>query len=135
MSHFSKIRTNISNSDVLLKTLDQMGFDCEYFDSKNVSVPCNLSIHNVAVYDFSKNKKQLFGFIWNESQYNLVADLDLWSLDMDFNYFVDLLSQRYAYNMILNQSSVGGFCKVDENILSDGSIKVVLRKWSNDNFS
>lgn len=126
MSHFSKIKTNIYDDNVLVKTLNDMGFICKYsIDS--------LSSRDIFVYNTSNADKYLFLFTWNGSFYNLLADLQLWSLDIDFNYFIDSLSQMYAYNVILNQGSLSGFDKVSEQTICDGSIKIKLKKWSSSN--
>nr|CRF40047.1 Hypothetical protein ycf35 [Laurencia snackeyi] len=123
MSHFSKIKTNIYDNNVLVKTLNDMGFICKYsMDS--------LSSRDIFVYDTFNTDKYLFVFTWNGNFYNLLADLQLWSLDVDFSYFMDSLSQMYAYNIILNQGLLSGFNKVSENTISDGSIKIKLKKWS-----
>lgn len=134
MSHFSKIKTNLVKRKVLIKTLEQMGFECQYFDNHHLNLTKTQDYRNIAVYHLSKYNNHLFSLIWSHDHYSIVADLQLWNLDMDFNYFVDSLSQRYAYNMVVNQGFLGGFSKINENVLADGSIKVVLKRWSNNNY-
>nr|YP_009398179.1 hypothetical protein [Thaumatella adunca]ARW67365.1 hypothetical protein [Thaumatella adunca] len=133
MSHFSKIKTNISNFDTLSRTITQLGFNYKLFnsDSCNILDDSKSLVKNILVYSLSKNsqKNSLFSFIWNGYQYNLVVDEQLWSLDMDLNYFIDRLSQQYAYNIILNQSISNGFQKVSEKAEDDGSIKITLQRW------
>nr|ARW63653.1 hypothetical protein [Chondria sp. (in: red algae)] len=135
MSHFSKIRTNISNKAILVKTLNQMQFNFECLGSQDVHLNNLMVNDDIIVHDYTKSKNHLFTFIWNGNQYNLVVDLELWNLDMSFEYFVDLLSQNYAYNIILDQGLTSGFSKIGEHVLSDGSIKLTLKRWSNNNFS
>lgn len=136
MSHFSKIKTNISSLSILKQTIQQLGFHyelaypSEIIKSKEFT---NASMYqNLLVYSSSVNvvnKKPLFSFVWNNSEYHLLVDLQLWSLNMDVNYFIDKLSQKYAYNMILSQSMSSGFQKINEKCISDGSIQVVVQKW------
>nr|WMP11758.1 Ycf35 [Laurencia australis]WMP11969.1 Ycf35 [Laurencia australis] len=123
MSHFSKIKTNIYDDNVLVKTLNNMGFICKYSTD-------SLSSRDIFVYSSYNTNKHVFVFTWNGSFYNLLADLQLWSLDTDFNHLMDSLSQMYAYNIILNQGLLSGFNKVSENTIYDGSIKIKLKKWS-----
>nr|ARW68631.1 hypothetical protein [Palisada sp.] len=123
MSHFSKIKTNIYDKNILVKTLYDMGFTCKYSDD-------SLSLSDIFVYSNSDTQNALFVFSWNNDCYNLLADLQLWRLDIDFNYFVDSLSQMYAYNMILSKSSISGFDKISEKVIDDGSIKIKLKRWS-----
>nr|YP_009393446.1 hypothetical protein [Bostrychia simpliciuscula]ARW62008.1 hypothetical protein [Bostrychia simpliciuscula] len=131
MSHFSKIKTNISNLSVLKQTLKDLGFHLFLSSSSNLykeSEYLDNSI-NLVVYNCSLYKDPLFSFLWNGFEYNLIVDLQLWSLDIDVNYFIDKLSQKYAYNLILNKSISSGFQKVSEKITADGSMKITVQKW------
>nr|YP_009398382.1 hypothetical protein [Lophocladia kuetzingii]ARW67568.1 hypothetical protein [Lophocladia kuetzingii] len=130
MSHFSKIKTNIVNTIILEKTIKQLGFNYKYFNNTSLINDSSVSklMKNMLVIN-PQDQNDLFSFIWNGQDYNLVVDLQLWSLNLDFNYFIDRLSQQYAYNLILDQSSTVGFQKISENISDDGSIKLTLQKW------
>lgn len=135
MSHFSKIKTNISNLNVLRQTIHQLGFHYQIISLATLDnlskSSCNLFMPmDLIVYRSSLEKKPLFSFVWNTFEYNLMIDLQLWDLDMDVNYFVDKLSQRYAYNIILNQSIASGFQKIDEKMAADGSMQLTVQKWS-----
>nr|YP_010618625.1 hypothetical protein PN024_pgp170 [Rhodomelopsis africana]WAX02638.1 hypothetical protein [Rhodomelopsis africana] len=129
MSHFSKIRTNITNLNVLIRTIKQLGFNYRFFSSTDKEGKNN----DMVVYQLNKhgNENHVFTFIWNISEYNLVVDLELWSLHIDFNYLFDRLLQQYAYNMVINTSYISGFQKVKEQLNYDGSIKLTLQKWNN----
>nr|YP_010619014.1 hypothetical protein PNW47_pgp168 [Pterosiphonia complanata]WAX03027.1 hypothetical protein [Pterosiphonia complanata] len=135
MSHFSKIKTNITDLNVLIKTIGQLGFDYQFVSSTDNCFYTHEENKNndLLVYQINKygNKNHVFTFIWNVSEYNLVVDLELWSLSIDFNYLFDHLLQQYAYNMIMNTSSILGFQKVKEQLNYDGSIKLTLQKWDN----
>jgi len=125
MSHFSKIKTNITDLSILCKAVDQLGFRYEILrDSANDS----MIEKNLLLYDTSDNL--ITTFAWNGFEYNIIVDLQLWHLNIDFNYFVERLSQQYAYNVIMGQSYSNGFQKVHEHVKSDGSIKITLKKWS-----
>nr|YP_009944523.1 hypothetical protein [Osmundea sinicola]QFR99817.1 hypothetical protein [Osmundea sinicola] len=128
MSHFSKIKTNIANNDMLTTTLSEMGFIYKYSTDA-------VSQKDIFVYTSRDITNHVFSFIWNGSNYNLLADVNSWSLDVDFNCFIDSLSQIYAYNIILNQSCLNGFSKVSEKTATDGSIKIKLKRWSTSNLS
>lgn len=130
MSHFSKIKTNISNLSILKQTVRQLGFYYEVvrpIDVKSINLPIPM---NLMIYNSLLDTKPLFSFVWNICEYNLVADLQLWSLDTDVNYFVDKLSQKYACNVILSRSLAGGFQKVSEKTSVDGSVKITVQRWS-----
>lgn len=134
MSHFSKIKTNITSLEILTKTIDQLGLKFNLFNNKNNcdQISSNRSDMNLFVY----NPKDVYSspictFVWSGSEYSIVVDLQLWNLGMDFQYFVELISQKYAYNTIISHSLLNGFQAVKEQVKDDGSISLTLRRWSN----
>nr|YP_009399437.1 hypothetical protein [Dictyomenia sonderi]ARW69043.1 hypothetical protein [Dictyomenia sonderi] len=132
MSHFSKIKTNITNLNTLVKTLKQLGFSYRFFSSDgNTHTNQEGNNYDILVYKLNEYNKEsyIFTFTWNISEYNLVVDLELWNLDIDFNYLLDRLFQQYAYNMVINTSAVSGFQKIKEQVIDDGSIKLTLQRW------
>nr|YP_009395717.1 hypothetical protein [Herposiphonia versicolor]ARW64697.1 hypothetical protein [Herposiphonia versicolor] len=131
MSHFSKIKTNINDLDNLTKTIKQLGF-CYKLLHNDVSNSNDVQVKNVMVYQSYQNDNQcpLFNFSWSGDEYILIADVQLWSLEVDFSHFIDRLFQQYAYNQIVNASCNYGFSKIQENLSYDGSIKVTLQRWS-----
>nr|YP_009396736.1 hypothetical protein [Ophidocladus simpliciusculus]ARW65922.1 hypothetical protein [Ophidocladus simpliciusculus] len=133
MSHFSKIKTNITNLDILTKTIRQLGFNYSYLNSQIDlnSTYSLLDMKNILVYDSYSKNTPLFSFVWNSHEYNLVVDLQANNIDIDINYFMDRLSQQYAYNIVVEKSNSNGFHKVNEIVGDDGSIKITLQRWSN----
>nr|YP_009398829.1 hypothetical protein [Cliftonaea pectinata]ARW68109.1 hypothetical protein [Cliftonaea pectinata] len=122
MSHFSKIKTNISNLSILKKTIKQLGFKYKLVLSP-VSSDLSLNVYH-------KSTKLLCSFVKNNFEYNLVVDLQLWNLKVDFYYFFDKLCQQYAYNIITYQSNLSGFDSINETLHQDGSIVITMQKWS-----
>nr|YP_010619206.1 hypothetical protein PNY92_pgp169 [Amplisiphonia pacifica]WAX03219.1 hypothetical protein [Amplisiphonia pacifica] len=135
MSHFSKIKTNITNFNVLIKTVKQLGFNYQFFSNSSYCIDSNEEgkKSDILVYQLNKYNKEnhIFTFIWNVSEYHLVVDLELWNLDIDVHYLLDRIFQQYAYNMVIETSSINGFQKIKENIHDDGSIKLTLQRWNN----
>nr|YP_009397155.1 hypothetical protein [Thuretia quercifolia]ARW66341.1 hypothetical protein [Thuretia quercifolia] len=124
MSHFSKIKTNISDLEMLTKTLNDLGF--VYSLEKKISQVNKISVFNKDIYD-----KHLFDFCWNGREYMLLADLFLWSLDVSIDYFLEKLTQQYAYNIIIKESLNYGFDNKSKILMKDGSIKLLVQKWHN----
>nr|WGH13019.1 Ycf35 [Echinothamnion sp.] len=134
MSHFSKIKTNITNLAVLIKTIQNLGFNYRFIsNSDNHSckndqyIPSNLLVYKIGQYNVESS---IFTFVWNNHEYILLVDLDSWCLDVSFNYLFDCLFQEYAYNIIVNTGYVGGFQKIKEQSTDDGSIKLTLQRWN-----
>nr|YP_009397367.1 hypothetical protein [Dasyclonium flaccidum]ARW66553.1 hypothetical protein [Dasyclonium flaccidum] len=133
MSHFSKIKTNISSLSILKKTIHELGFyyNVVNLPSVNQKKASFSDKSNLDIYSSSTlSGVPLCSFIWNDLEYHLIVDVQLWNLHMDFNYFLDKLSQKYAYNMILCQTNMSGFEKINEKINSDGSIIMTIQRWS-----
>nr|YP_010850359.1 Ycf35 [Lophurella caespitosa]WGH13218.1 Ycf35 [Lophurella caespitosa] len=135
MSHFSKIKTNITNLNVLIKTIKELGFNYRFFTStdKHLFVNNQSEPNNILVYKLDEFNREInvFTFTWNISEYILLVDLDAWNLDINFDYLLDRLFQQYAYNIVINTSSTNGFQKIKEQSLYDGSIKLTLQRWHN----
>nr|QVQ56676.1 hypothetical protein [Erythrocystis saccata] len=127
MSHFSKIKTSITNLKLLKKSIKDLGFS--YKMSTNSSFLDYTQ--PLFLYDLDSNDFQLpsCSFEWSMDQYILVVDLSLWSLDIDFNYFTERLLQQYAYNVVIKQGYIQGFNCVTENLTDDGSINLVLQRF------
>lgn len=127
MSHFSKIKTNISDSEILKKTLREFGFSYTLNNSliqenKDLGVKCDICVFK---------QDPVFNFIWDGHQYNLIADLNLWNLDVSANFFIEKLTQQYAFNLILHESSSIGFDQRQCINMSDGSLKLIVERWNN----
>nr|QCI06977.1 hypothetical protein [Haraldiophyllum bonnemaisonii] len=136
MSHFSRIKTNIANAEVLTRTLKDLGFNYKLnavsniiLNNKNSKAKNNLI--DIAVYSNLSDNDSLFHFSWDGIQYNLIADIQLYNFKNDNNieYFLDKLTQKYAYNIILNKSIACGFEKSVQIVKDDGSIKLIMQKW------
>nr|QCI06505.1 hypothetical protein [Erythroglossum lusitanicum] len=132
MSHFSRIKTNISNFEILIKTLNDLGFKYKFNQFSNSIIDKNKlsNLDNIFVYNNLSDDKSLFNFSWDGSQYILLADFQLWNLDINIDYFLEQLNQKYAYNIILNRANSNGFQKSDQKIMLDGSIKVIMQRWN-----
>ena len=70
------------------------------------------------------------GFSWNGFEYQLVADIQFWQQPWSIELFLDRVSQKYAYNSIVESTSKQGFQTVNETVQEDGSIKLTLQKWN-----
>lgn len=126
MSHFSRIKTSISELTILHKTLEDLGFEClpnqcSFEDSNGKVQNVDLLIRN--------EEENLLGFVWDGSEYNLVTDLYFWNQSISVERFVDKVKQQYALNSVLKESMNEGFNRVKQEIMHDGSIKLVIQRW------
>jgi hypothetical protein len=127
MSHFSKIQTSLKDLDLLKKSLNDLSIHWEpeinrVRGYKNQTTFANIVIKQGNNYDI--------GFSWNGFEYQLVADIQFWQQPWSIELFLDRVSQRYAYNSILQSTSNQGFQTVNETVQEDGSIKLTLQRWN-----
>ena len=127
MSHFSKIQTSLKDLDLLKKSLNDLSIHWEPELNKvrghrGQTTFANLVIKQANNYDI--------GFSWNGVEYQVVADIQFWQQPWSVELFLDRISQRYAYNSIIQSTYDQGFQTVNENVQEDGSIKLTLQKWN-----
>nr|QCI04843.1 hypothetical protein [Bornetia secundiflora] len=120
MSHFSKIKTNISDLELLKKTIIDLGFTYKVAIADQVNA-------KVYLYNSFNQDTYLCSFQWNDYQYFLVTDMQLWNFQ--FNDFLEKLNQKYAYNVIMQKSMNNGFDKICQEVMNDGSVKLVMQRW------
>ena len=127
MSHFSKIQTSLKDLDLLKKSLNDLSIHWEpelnrVRGYKEQTTFANIVIKQANNYDI--------GFSWYGFEYQLVADIQFWQQPWSIELFLDRVSQRYAYNSIVESTSNQGFQTVNETVQEDGSIKLTLQKWN-----
>jgi Protein of unknown function (DUF1257) len=127
MSHFSQIKTQIRNLDSLKSALSDMGLNWKTDATpvrgyKGQTQTAEVVIAQENGYDV--------GFAWNGEAYALVADMQFWQLNYSVDRFLSQVTQRYAYHTILGETRQQGFQIAEEQKNQDGSIRLVLQRWS-----
>ncbi len=77
-----------------------------------------------------QNNNYDFGFSWNGSEYELVADLQYWQQPLTVDGFLRQVTQRYAYNTVVKETANQGFTITEQAKNQDGSIRLVVQRWS-----
>ena len=127
MSHFSKIQTSLKDLDLLKRSLNDLSIQWEPELNRVRGYRDQTTFANLVI---KQNNNYDIGFSWNGFEYQLVADIQFWQQPWSIELFLDRVSQRYAYNSILESSSNQGFQTVNETVQEDGSIKLTLQKWN-----
>ena len=130
MSHFSTIKTQLREAEPLILALNNLGYPVNQ-DEKFVKgyrgkfTPVDISLN------LPGDTKA--GFKWEETSksYELVTDLDLWKFDIPVERFISKVTQMYAYQTIISKTKEDGYQIVEEKNKNDGSIELVVTKWSN----
>tara|TARA_B100000287_G_scaffold118806_1_gene110705 strand:- start:658 stop:1032 length:375 start_codon:yes stop_codon:yes gene_type:complete len=124
MSHFSTITTTIKDRDLLVKSLQVLGHEVE--ENILLDNPINHQHEQVEVEVAINND---IGFKWNGSEYELVAELDAWDLDVPVQRFIDKLTQQYAEQTVLAKIEEQGFV-VEQRNTTDGTVELVVGRWT-----
>jgi hypothetical protein len=126
MSHFSKIKTTIKDLNLLKKSLNDLSVAWD----TNVQVIKGYTDQNhFANLVIKQNNNYDIGFTWNGMEYQLVADLQFWQQPWSVELFLDKVTQRYAYNSIVETTKAQGFEPIEEVVNDNGSIKLIIQRW------
>ena len=124
MSHFSTIKTKFKDEDILLKALRVLQYPA-YIDQTLIN-PVNHVHEEVEVQIAVGNK---IGFKWNGDEYELIAELDAWDLDVPVQRFIDKITQKYAEEIVLDTIGKLGYEVEDKKTTVDNKIELICAKW------
>ncbi len=127
MSHFSQIKTQIRNIDSLTDALNDLGVDWKQGPRE---VRGYRGQTHAAEITIEQNNGYDIGFRWNGQEYELVADLQYWQQDKSVEGFLRQVTQRYAYQTVLKETTRVGFQVAEQKQNNDGSISLVVQRWS-----
>ena len=127
MSHFSNIKTKISNLTALKTSLTNLGIDWKEGPRtvrgyQGQTLTAEVVVEQANNYDI--------GFSWNGQEYELVADLQYWQQPLTVDGFLKQVTKGYALETILQESAKQGFQVAEQTNNQDGSIRLVVQRWS-----
>ena len=70
------------------------------------------------------------GFKWNGTEYELVAELDAWDLDVPVSRFIEKVTQQYAKASVIDTVKEEGFTIAEETSNIDNTIELVVTRWT-----
>lgn len=123
MSHFTTIKVEIKNGEILAEALKELGYQV----AENTAVRGYLGNKTQAEYVIRQNNGYDLGFRRNGEQYELVADF--WGAEIDEQEFVNVISQKYAHKTLMQSVEEQGFNVEAEETLEDGTVRVLVGRW------
>jgi len=123
MSHFTTIKIAIKNGEILKEVLESCGYQVEY----NTLVRGYQGQSTLAEYVIRQNNGYDLGFRLQGENYELIADF--WGAKINQQQFINQISQKYAHKTLLQSIEEQGFNVEEEQVLEDGTVKVVVGKW------
>ena len=127
MSHFSQIKTQLRNLPSLQAALTDLGI---VWKADPEAIRGYRGKTQTAEIAIEQDNGHDIGFRWNGSEYELVADLQFWRQELTVDRFLSRLTQRYAYHTVLSETTQKGFQVTEQQQNKDGSIRLVLQRWS-----
>ena len=129
MSHFSTIKTQLKDKDVLLEALNLLQYNVKEKQDLVIENPSHAEEHPVMNACIAVAPD--IGFCWNEQtqSYDLYSDEQTWSLSTPPNRFVDKVTQQYARMTIHNTMKEEGWQVAEEWEMDDNSIELTLTRW------
>jgi len=123
MSHFTSIKVQIKNGEILKDILQELGYQVEV----DTNIRGYQGNQTQAQYVIRQDNGYDLGFRSQGDNYELVADF--WGARINQQEFLNQISQKYAHKTLLSQVEQEGFSVEQEEILSDGTVRVVIGKW------
>ncbi len=125
MSHFSTIQVAVTDQTILKTVLQEAGYDFVEHGLvrgyQGNTTTAALVIQLSHGYDIGLRLRQ------DGTGYEVVADW--WGVGITAEEFSQDLNQRYAHKALLHQAAQQGFTIETEEILADGTVRVVLGRW------
>ena len=123
MSHFSTIAIEIKNGDLLKQTLKELG----YLVQENTLARCYLGSTTIAEYVIPMPNGYDIGFRRVGDRYEMITDL--YGVALNVEEFLAAVHQQYATKIVLQSASQQGFAIEQQEILEDGTIRIVVGRW------
>jgi hypothetical protein len=123
MSHFTTIKVQIKQGEVLLDVLQELGYQVE----QNTQVRGYRGDKTNAEYVIKQSNGYDLGFRQNGESYELVADF--WGAKINQQEFINNISQRYAHKTLMETIQTEGLNVEEEEVLADGTVRVVVGRW------
>ena len=125
MSHFTTIKVQIKNGELLHQVLEELGYQVE----SNVQVRGYRGDKTNAEYVIRQSNGYDLGFrrSGEDEDYELVADF--WGARINQQEFVNSISQKYARKSLMAAVQSEGFHVEEEETLADGTVRVVVGRW------
>jgi hypothetical protein len=123
MSHFTRVRTQLRNLETVKQALSEMGYAVTEGTVRGYR-------GNAAEADFIVQINDAYDIGFRQEADQIVMVADFWGLRIDREQFLKNLSQKYAYLTIMEQAQAQGWQAMNEELQPDGSIRLVMQRWS-----
>jgi|TARA_B100000287_G_scaffold105905_1_gene98172 hypothetical protein len=124
MSHFTCIKTKLKERPFLIDALKELDYNVQ-----ENHLLINPEDHNHKQWNVEVAISDEIGFKWNGKEYELVAELDAWDLDVPVSRFIEKVTQQYARATLLDAAKNEGYTIAEEKTSVTNDIEVVVTRW------
>lgn len=126
MSHFTTVKTSISDTDTLTSVLTQLDISWEILDTP-------IQIYNNGILKPEVRIQQLnpmhARFVFNGQFYELIVDKSFWNQPWSLETLSEQINQNYSMQILNNQLEEVGFSTINYIKLEQGTIDVIADQW------
>ena len=122
MSHFTRVRTKLTDMDMVRRALEDLGHDVTtgtVHGHGGMEVQADLVVR--------LRDRHEVGFCKAGNAISMVGD---YMESINAEKFLNRVSQRYAYLTVVEQTAKQGWQMVTEENQIDGSVRLVLQRWA-----
>ena len=130
MSHFTCIKTKIKERPQLIEALQVLGHDVQENKQLVVNNPSHAEEHPEFYAEVAISNDIGFRLNKNTGNYELVAELDAWDLDVPVNRFIEKVTQQYARQTVKSVVESEGFVVEKEVVnMENNSVELLVSRW------
>ena len=126
MSHFSKIKTKITNKPALIQALMLDGYP----------VDINRELVNPIGHDHERVMCDVtigddMGFKWNKQtlSYELVTDIQTWNHSFPVKRFLEKITQLYCIQLLTATAKSQGFEVEEQKVNGNNAVELTVTRW------
>jgi hypothetical protein len=124
MSHFTTIKVQIKNGEILANVLQELGYQVH----SNTQVRGYEGDKTHAEYVIRQSNGYDLGFRKDgDESYELIADF--WGAGINETQFINQIQQKYAHQTLLQTAATEGYTIEAEEVMQDGTVRVVVGRW------
>nr|YP_009691347.1 Ycf35 [Laminaria digitata]QEG58105.1 Ycf35 [Laminaria digitata] len=110
MSHYTSIKTKYTNSNVLKKVINKLGYPYVEHNNNNIEVPVIFS-KSLKSSIYENSYQNYLAFKCNNLSYDIITDSQSWTQKEIISTFLKKLELNYGYSETIHQALDLGFVR------------------------
>lgn len=129
MSHYTSIKTKFTNSQILKKVINKLGYPyIEHKSQQNIEVPIIYS-NNLKASIYDTSHQNYLAFKSNKLCYDIITDSQSWTQKENINIFLKKLELNYGYSETIYQALDLGFVRSKVITMNNKNNRFVFQRF------